>query len=243
MKRISIVILAVIVVVTSGCSASQTTHDDNSGINEVISNHGSEKAVENTSPVFTDSGPLPNFAWDPANAPLEIIFLSLEEFVSYIEEPGENADYDLGKFDKYYLPNGLPDNYKLYKITAGIPDVGFWYLPEECLISRETIMEAESLSRHFLFIFTRWGLESPMDGIKVQHGFTDENLVNGKYLLESMPYILFFEADGELMMLYLPTSLPVDADGALDPMGKPFIKEIDLDMIYDFSAEVVYVIR
>jgi len=243
MKRFPMLVFIILFAAISGCNSNQPTHNDYDSIDEALPTHGLEDSIEYSPFPNELREPRFNEVREPVITNVEAMeFSSLEEFLSFIKDPKEDEDFiDLAAIDKYYMPIGLPDNYKLYKITVGKADVGFWYLPEECLISRDTTMEAESLSRHFLFIFTRGGPESPMDGIKKQHGFTNDDLVNGKYLFVNMPYIVYWEAEGELMMLYLPTALPKDANGNLDPTGKPFVSEIDLESVYDYSAEVVFV--
>jgi len=133
---------------------------------------------------------------------------SLEEFLSFLETPEKGEDFaELSSLDRYYLPTGIPETYKLYKIVAGKSDIGFFYLPEEWLESKDKILEAESLEKNFLFIFFRWDLDDPMASIMERYGVTRENLINENYLHVEMQNTIYWGVDNALMMLYLPRTI------------------------------------
>ena len=135
-----------------------------------------------------------------------VSFSSLDEFTSYLnsEEKGEGKA-DLANLKSYYLPTALPQGYELYKITAGTADIGFWYLPHECLSSAESMQDAEARQKHFLFISSRGTYD--FNGIKTQFNITDDEMINNKYFLAgSSPSIIIWEEQGTTLMLYLPVN-------------------------------------
>jgi len=218
MKTLYVIVATIMLLAIASCSK-----------NDVASNSSMSTSKETLSEELNNDDP-------HALSVLPMVFASVEEFVTYIKTVEKDSDiFDLSRIYKYYQLNGIPENYHLYKITAGRRDVGFWYLPKEYLVSEDTIQEAESKCRNFLLIFTRWELESPMKGIKEQHRFTDDDMIKGKYLYKTMPYILFWEADGEVMMLYLPTDLPKDVTDF------PKVTVINLEQVYSYAVDVVYI--
>ena len=116
-------------------------------------------------------------------------FYSLESFLEYAStaKSGDGLA-DLASLEYFYLPTGLPEGYRLYKITAAKNDIGFWYLPEEALVSDDTILSAESRNEHFMFISPR---------VYYSWFAGDETL-------------LTWQEDGDLLMLYLPKNFAVE---------------------------------
>lgn len=84
------------------------------------------------------------------------VFSSLEEFSDYLAmvQPGEGIS-NLASLEYYFLPVGIPEGFELYKITSGIVNIGFWYLPKTALTSEENIRSAEARENNFLFISPR----------------------------------------------------------------------------------------
>ena len=81
-------------------------------------------------------------------------FSSLEEF----EEAAltrQQGVANMAALDRYFLPTGLPEEYKLYKITVTGADIAFWYLPETDLISEKTMKAAEDGQKYFIFVDER----------------------------------------------------------------------------------------
>jgi len=153
--------------------------------------------------------PTPKPVAEPTEEPEDIpadmmVFTTLEEFNTYLSTKSSTKDLAaLGTLERYFLPTGIPDDYVLYKITAGIVDIGFWYMPREYLASREGILEGESLHKHFLFISGR-GTNS-LATIMDRHNKTAKDLINGRYHVS--PYnsnLFFWEEDGELLSMYTP---------------------------------------
>ena len=115
-------------------------------------------------------------------------FYDLESFLDYAENTESGSFADLASLEYFYLPTGIPEAYRLYKITAAKNDIGFWYLPEEALASDDTKISAESRNEHFLFISPR----VQYDGVA-----GDES-------------ILIWQENGDSLMLYLPKDFTID---------------------------------
>lgn len=142
-----------------------------------------EPAVAETEP--TEVSEQENISVYPADLD---VFYDLESFLDYAAAAESGGLADLASLEYFYLPTGIPDGYRLYKITAAKNDIGFWYLPEEALVSDDTILSAESRNEHFMFI-------SPRVYYSCFAG--DETL-------------LTWQEDGDLLMLYLPKNIAVE---------------------------------
>ena len=124
-----------------------------------------------------------------------VVFYSLEDFNDAIlnAKDGENMA-DLAGIDSYRLPSNLPENYKLYKITAGVVDIGFWYMPEDCLTS---VNSAEANGRHFMFVYGRDAAGS--------------ELAEGTFIVEKgVRDVIKWNGDGHALHLYIPTDYTGD---------------------------------
>ena len=136
-----------------------------------------------------------------------VVFSDIDAFTAYAFSAEKETDAaELASLRDYFVPTGIPETYQLYKITAGIADIGFWYLPEECLASADTILEAESSQKHFLFLLTRGADEG--ESVMTQFGAAEDDLVDGKYLVREG--IVIWEQDHTVLMLYLPADYEVD---------------------------------
>lgn len=142
-----------------------------------------EPAVEEIEP--TESGDQEDISVYPADLD---VFYSLESFLEYAATVESGGVADLTSLEYFYLPTGIPDGYRLYKITAAKNDIGFWYLPEDACASDDTILTAELRSEHFIFISPR-AHESWFAG--------DETL-------------LTWQENTDLLMLYLPKDFVVE---------------------------------
>ena len=116
------------------------------------------------------------------------VFYDLESFLDHAENTESGSLADLASLEYFYLPTGIPESYRLYKITAAKNDIGFWYLPEEALVSDDTRLSAESRNEHFLFISPRVNYS----------GFAGDET------------ILTWQENGDLLILYLPKDFTVD---------------------------------
>lgn len=116
------------------------------------------------------------------------VFYDLESFLDYAATAPSGGIADLASLEYFYLPTGIPEEYRLYKITAAKNDIGFWYLPEEALASDDTRLSAESRNEHFLFISPRVNYS----------GFAGDET------------ILTWQENGDSLMLYLPKDFTVD---------------------------------
>ena len=116
------------------------------------------------------------------------VFYSLESFLDYAATAESGGLADLASLEYFYLPTGIPEGYRLYKITAAKNDIAFWYLPEEALTSDDTILSAESRNEQFMFISPR---------VYYSWFAGDETM-------------LTWQEDDDLLMLYLPKNIEVE---------------------------------
>ena len=133
-------------------------------------------------------------------------FSSLEEF----EEAaltGQTGVANMAALYRYCLPTGIPEEYKLYKITVTGADIAFWYLQEADLVSDETIALAEDGQKYFKFIDER--VRSPYAnnyaamvesfGGTVQGDFGDKD-----FIPKENPNLLIMKRHEEMFFLYMP---------------------------------------
>ena len=145
-----------------------------------------------------------------------VVFSDIDAFTAYAisAEEKETDAAELASLRTFFVPAGIPELYQLYKITAGISDIGFWYLPEDCLLSADAILEAESSQKHFLFLSTRGTYE--FGSVMAQLGAAQDDLLEGKYLVhEGADRMVIWEQDHVVLMLYLPADYEVDSLAAL----------------------------
>lgn len=144
-----------------------------------------------------------------------VVFSNIEAFSAYAISAEKESDVaELASLRYYFTPTGIPEEYKLYKITAGIADIGFWYLPDECLSSTDAILEAESSQKHFLFISTRGTYE--FGSVMAQLGITQNELIDGRYLVREGPdRMVIWEDNNVTLMLYLPADYEADSISSL----------------------------
>ena len=142
------------------------------------------------------------------------MFYDLESFLEYAENPESEGLADLASLEYFYLPTGIPEGYRLYKITAAKNDIGFWYLPEEALASDDAMLSAESRNEHFLFLSPRVYYD----------GFGGDET------------ILTWQENGDFLMLYMPKDFVVDDREAICQTEK-FCRNSE----GRFQSEVTYV--
>ena len=153
----------------------------------------------------------PQVSWDID----EMEFHSLTEFLeSYVSatrgrSAGEASRLEesvgLMALEELYLPIGIPNAYRLFRILVNENFVSFWYLQEEDLISEDTILDALINQRHFLFSFTRWdwGDETPFDRMLEHLRVSEIDLIDEKYYFDERNRFVW-ASDNERMSLYIP---------------------------------------
>jgi len=147
--------------------------------------------------------------------PDELEFSSIEEFLaSYQAIRAGNAAGDVSRLAKsvnflalkeLFLPTGIPVEYQIYKITINENFVSIWYLRKEDMTSEEAIFTALCQQQRFLFSFTRWDLENPLDGILKQRDATYSDLLDGTYLYKE-PNMFTWSSNREVLFMYTPPS-------------------------------------
>lgn len=131
-------------------------------------------------------------------------FSSEDDLLSYLHSKSRADDIaKTSELEKFYMLKNIPNGYQLYKITVGVCDIGFWYLPVSRLASEDSVKEAESAQEYFLFISPRQQLSFP--DVLLQHGMTEDNLLADKYYYkETHNPKLIWEYDNAVMLLYIP---------------------------------------
>lgn len=137
-----------------------------------------------------------------------VVFSDIDAFAAYAisAEEKETDAAELASLRTFFVPAGIPELYQLYKITAGISDIGFWYLPEDCLFSTDAILEAEAGQKHFLFLSTRGTYE--FGSVMAQLSAAQDDLLEGKYLVHEG--MVIWEQNHTILMLYLPVDYEAD---------------------------------
>ena len=146
----------------------------------------------------------------------ELEFASLEELLvahKAVREGTASAELTalaesvkFAELDEFYFPTGIPEEYKLYKISINYLAVNAVYLTESDLVSKEAIDRAIAQQKEFDFCFYRENLENPMEDILEQLDATEKDLVDGIYLFNS-PYSVYWASDRAVLHLYMPLSL------------------------------------
>ena len=138
------------------------------------------------------------FEMDGRLQPMQTVtFYSLEELESASNaEPSLDDPADMTGLRRYWLPTGLPEGYKLYKITATAADIAFWYLPEDVIASGNT-EAAEKEELHFVFICQRIGAAYGMRSAEPGWGLIPDD----------PEHLLALQLHGETMYLRMPKGI------------------------------------
>lgn len=122
--------------------------------------------------------------------------------------PGE-----LETLEEYYMPLGLPEGYKLYQIAAGAVDIGFYYLPEEDLITEDKMLKADLNSEYYLFIS---GRQHDFDAIVADRDYESrvKETDSFRYYIEEVGdwTTVVWEIDGTTLMLTPPIGQTIDEE-------------------------------
>jgi len=131
------------------------------------------------------------------------------------------------ELEKLYLPTGLPMPYQLYKISVYDKCISICFMHEDDMVSDEAIQSAFSQFKFFGCDYYYWDSDSPLDGTLRQHGATEKNLIDGKYLFDGR-HSLCWAIDRGAMYMYLP--LPSrdvrDKISMLENLGLNSIEEL-----------------
>ena len=120
----------------------------------------------------------------------------------------ERADF--ASLEKLFLPN-LPEAHQLNDIVINESSVQIRYFREFEHLGTQWELSS------FTFSFTRWtyedleswGAQSPLDGIMRQFGFTEDDLIDGKFFRERTNTLTVFWAYGSnRLSLSVPRNVP-----------------------------------
>ena len=133
-------------------------------------------------------------------------FSTLEEF-EQAALTGQTGVANMAALHRYCLPTGLPEEYRLYKITVTGADIAFWYLPEADLISEEAIEAAEDGQKYFKFVDQRIRSPYANDYANMVKSYDSEvNVGSGDmdYIPEENPELLIMRRREEMFFLIMP---------------------------------------
>jgi hypothetical protein len=208
MKKLVMISIAVLIVLALlGCGSGE--HDYAHENNDAHENSAQGVMTDNNERPFTPLVSLP---------PDELTFSSLEDFLlSYLAV--KNGDLGRGDIDfqgewgsafsdvelsdivdsvdfvslrTLYLPIGIPEDFRLHRITVYNEIVSFQYLHENDMISEATIRNAISHRRFFSFTYSRWDMDhSFLVNAMLRQSFvavgvnaTEDDLINGRYFFD-----------------------------------------------------------
>ncbi len=136
-------------------------------------------------------------------------FSSLDEFLEAAKNStgGKDDIAQLASLEEILIPSSIPEEYKLYKITAGAADIAFWYMPEEYLKDNDSRLDGEAFQKHFMYIDSR---NSSFDVFTEQIKHLPSFFTYDKYsIVNTSGYMVNWEESGRLITLYLPGHMDV----------------------------------
>ena len=165
--------------------------------------------------IETDISEVSDFNYEVAvsQAIEQLVFSSVEELLSsyravitgdadgYLAYLAEKVNFT--ELERLYLPISIPEGYEIYKITINERTVSFYYLHKEDLVSEHAFLSANVQQRDFQFNFTRWGTDSPMEGVLRQNNATKRDLISGKYFFKE-PNSITWSSDRYILFMYTP---------------------------------------
>ena len=95
------------------------------------------------------------------------------------------AAVNFTSLETFYLPVGIPEEFELFTIEVNEELVSFIFLHSDDMVSEDAIWDAIRNLREFRFTFYRWDVEDSVliDAMLEQNFITEEDLIDGKYLL------------------------------------------------------------
>ena len=165
-------------------------------------------------------------------APIELQFSSLENFLAAHRAVNAEEDIDnlvefwrgrttsatfadtieilgFAPLERLYLPTGIPETYKLFRITVFEDIVELLYLPETSLVSGNPNRVRINRNRDFIFSFSR-DQELDLAFIMRQNGLTEDDLIDNRYLPHMRNWLSWQSDTGEILHLSIPRSIVVD---------------------------------
>ena len=215
MKRMLMVAFIILLLVSFvGCD----TGENNNDYLEIYTQNDTNEAIDPSHPVAGD------MTFSPVPDVLE--FTSLADFLEThraytmgIRSFGarthliERANF--AGLEQIYLPVGIPETDRLYRIYVGDDGMSFWYMPEENLLSHRLRSSAMVHGRDFMFNITRWNLEDPKGAMMGQlRGVSVHDLIDGRYYFDELRTIEW-TTDTERVWMYIPRST-INAQGEFE---------------------------
>ena len=204
MKRILTMVFIILLLVSFvGCD----TGENNNGYQEIYTQNDTNETIDPNHPAVGD------ITFSPVEEILE--FTSLLDFLE------THRAYVMGRrlfgarthlieranfagLEQIYLPVGIPETYRLYRIYVGDDGMSFWYMPEENLVSRRSRTSAMAYRRDFTVSITRWNLEDPKGAMMGQlRGVSVHDLIDGRYYFDEW-HLIEWTTDTERVWMYIP---------------------------------------
>ena len=163
----------------------------------------------------------------------QLLFLSLEKFLdTYVatrrgmamgsRTPIIAEAIDLPSLTSIHIPTKIPETFRLARISVTERSVALHFMPATKDFTNDYTNElwnvALSSRQYFLLMFDRytyedmkfWGHSSPLDGIMNQFGFTEEDLIDGRYYIRetfSGMLELYWAEGSTLFSLRMPRTI------------------------------------
>ena len=150
--------------------------------------------------------------------PTRFIFASLEEFLyahmsnregratGRLAEVATHVNF--ASLEELSLLIGLPNSYQLHDISVYRDGISVWYLPTEALASEEAIRYAIRNFQEFNFRIYFWDSDTPLSGVMLQDGATEEDLINGRYHFRARNSTFYWAHGRNMMALNMPNPNP-----------------------------------
>lgn len=143
----------------------------------------------------------------------EIHFESLEDFLTAAGSSKIGKETNLSTINSFYLPDGLPAEYELYKIVVNTYEISFWYMQRSDLSTESTIIAAEQREDYFRFVSVRRDVQDPKGFLEIisQYGGTKKDVTDNGYYVPQEPSNLFiWTEDRDVLMLFVPKRIDFD---------------------------------
>jgi len=182
----------------------------------------------------------------------ELVFSSLEELLVAHKAVKEGTagtelaalaeSVNFAELDEFYFPTGIPDAYKLYKISITYGTVSYVYLLEQDMISDAAIRDAISQRKEFDFGFYRGDPDMPMTMAVIleQYDATEKDLIGGIYWFDGVRRLVW-GSETTVLSLHMPLLLSNGKDKDKIKFAAVDAVDIETGERQPYSPPVLYV--
>jgi hypothetical protein len=111
---------------------------------------------------------------------------------------------NFSSLERFYLPTGIPETFRLHAIEVYETFVLITYFPETRMVAEAAIRGEDHYNQSFYFQFFRWDTDDPRSGVLQQEGLVTDDLIDGKYFFIEWPSVLYWFSERSAMRLQLP---------------------------------------